>query len=168
MAHVFAKEKIFPLLSHGNYFSIYAYSGIDSQQLLEKINFSAFSQGYNLKMQDDSIRDILAKTFDAVYLEVSNALGINVYSFEGDIKIFPDQQSLNEEFFAIFGRDFSERAFYVHEKSTLYFSFEDLTLGVLVHEMAHMIMSNYFVVPPSEKLQEILSGYAEYHFRDYL
>lgn len=165
---VFAKEKYYPLLARGEYFSIYAYSGMDTQHLLQKINFDYFFQVEGLTIEEDSPRDIVAKTFDTIYLEVSDTLGISVYSFEGRIKIFPDQAALAREFRVLFKKKFLERAFYYHETRTLYLSYEDLTAGVLIHEIAHMIMSNYFIVPPSPKLQEILSGYAEYHFRKLL
>ena len=32
----------------------------------------------------------------------------------------------------------------------------------IAHEIAHAIINHYFVVPPSVKMQEILSGYVEY------
>jgi len=162
---LYARGKAYPLIAEGEYFSIYAYPGMDVQDLLEKINFDSFFQVDGLDTVMDSPRDITAKTFDAVYLEVSDAIGISAYSFTGKIKIFPNQKELSDEFRALFGRDFPERAFYLHEKKTLYFSHEDIHIGMLVHEMAHIAMSNYFVIPPSPKLQEILSGYVEYHFR---
>lgn len=165
---VLAQEARYPLLAQSEYFSIYAYPEADTQQLLQKLNFNSFFQVDGLTLANDSPRDIVAKTFDAIYLEVSDTLGISVYSFEGKVKIFPNQAALNDEYRAIFHQDFSERAFYIHEKSTLYISLEDMTIGMMAHEMAHMIMSNYFIVPPSPKLQEILSGYVEYHFRKLL
>jgi hypothetical protein len=36
---------------------------------------------------------------------------------------------------------------------------------VLGHEIAHAIMSHYFVVLPSEKIQEVLAGFVEYQLR---
>jgi hypothetical protein len=49
--------------------------------------------------------------------------------------------------------------------NTIYLSFNEMTLGIISHEMAHAIISNYFVTPPSPKIQEILSGYVEYSIR---
>jgi hypothetical protein len=56
-------------------------------------------------------------------------------------------------------------SFYFHEEKTIYISTEDLDLGMLAHEIAHAIISHYFVVPPSERVQEVLSGYVDFHFK---
>lgn len=167
-SRAFAQEADLPLLAQGEFFSIYAYPGIDPEELLQRLNFNYFFEVNGLQTGRDSPKDIVAKTFDAIYLEVSDTLGISAYAFKGKVKIFTDQQALNREYVAFFGKDFPERAFYLHEKGTLYFSMADLTLGMLAHEMAHVIMSHYFVIPPPARLQEILSGYAEYHFRKML
>lgn len=163
-----AGQASYPLLARGEYLSVYAFPEMDTQRFLEKMEFGRFFQGRDEISEEDSPADLTAKMCDAVYLEVSDTLGISAYAFEGNIKIFPDRQALSREFYALFERDFPERAFYLHENSTLYISFEDMTLGMLAHEIAHMIMSHYFVIPPPPKLQEILSGYAEYHFQKML
>ena len=61
--------------------------------------------------------------------------------------------------------DLDERSYYLHETNTVYISYKDLTLGMLGHEIAHAIISNYFVVLPSAEVQEILSGYVEYSLK---
>ncbi|MEW5895199.1 MAG: hypothetical protein AB1650_05535 [Candidatus Omnitrophota bacterium] len=161
----FAERRVYPLLTQGQYFSVYAFPQMDCQQLLQKIHYDDFFPIRPFDSKEDSCRELVAKTLDAVYLEVSDTLGINVYSFKGSIKIFPDREMLNEEYLTMFREGFTERAFYFHEEAALYLSFEDLDVALLTHEMTHVIISNYFIVPPSPKLQEILSGYAEYHFR---
>ncbi|MFP4472383.1 MAG: hypothetical protein ACLFPX_00740 [Candidatus Omnitrophota bacterium] len=165
-ASVRAQEKQYPLLVESEYFTIYAYPGMDGADLLERINFNIFLQ-FDKALEDsgDAVPDVLGKTMDAIFLEVGDVLGIALYSFHGNIKIFSDQESLNAEYRALFHDDFFERAFYLHEKNTLYLSHADISMGIMVHEIAHVLMSHYFVVPPSQKLQEILSGYVEYHFR---
>ena len=160
-----AQEADLPLIAEGEFFSVYAYPGMDTQELLQKLNFDYFFQVDGLKTGSDSPKDIIAKTFDAIYLEVSDTLGISAYAFKGKVKIFANQEALSSEYAVLFGKGFPERAFYLHETGTLYLSLEDLTIGMLAHEMAHVIMSHYFVIPPPPRLQEILSGYAEYHFQ---
>jgi len=159
-----AQPMDYPLLSRGEYFTIHAYPGMDAQQFLEKINFESLVPLMEGMTPAQSPRELAAQAMDAVYQEVSDVLGISAYFVEGDIRVFPDRKTLSQEFQALFGRGFEERACYVHETGTVYLSFEDLTLGVLSHEMAHVLMSHYFVIPPSPRLQEILSGYIEYHF----
>ncbi len=168
-----AAGNVYPLVAEGEFFDIYADPRIDIESLLSRVNFDYF---YQLEMigpvkeggQAPSPRQVLSKTLDGIYLVVCDTLGIGLYSFHGNLKIFPDQQSLSDEYRAMFQSDFTERSFYFHETNTLYVSAADLTVGIIVHEIAHVVMSHYFVVPPSAKLQEILSGYVEYHFRKQL
>ena len=64
-----------------------------------------------------------------------------------------------------FSHVYENEKFYFHDDKTIYISTEDLTLGMLGHEMAHAIISHYFVVPPPTKVQEVLSGYVDYSFQ---
>ncbi len=167
----YAAELPYALLAEGEFFSVYADPQVDSEDLLERINFDYF---YQLEMMDSqeaglaSPRQILAKTLDGVYLEVCDTLGIGLYSFHGILTILPDRQSLNAEYQALFQKEFSAGSFYVYETNALYVSAGDLSVGLIVHEITHIVLSHYFVVPPSEKLQDILSEYVDYHFRKQL
>ena len=69
---------------------------------------------------------------------------------------------MNEVFRSYFKKEFNERSFYLYTNNTIYISFEDLTLEMLAHEIAHAVISRYFVVLPPAKVQEILCGYVEY------
>ncbi len=40
-----------------------------------------------------------------------------------------------------------------------------IILILLGHEMGHVIISHYFVVPPSYRIQEVLTGYVEFQLR---
>lgn len=162
----FAQEDNFSLIVESRYFSVYSYRGLDVYSLLDKLNFDYLVHLNSLSRQDpaDAIH-ILAKTLDALYLEVSDILDIHVYSFHGNITIVPDRDSVDSIFKRYAGRKLGERSFYLHDNSTIYISFEDLTLGMLGHEMSHAIISHFFIVPPPAKTQEVLCGYVEYSLR---
>ena len=49
--------------------------------------------------------------------------------------------------------------------NTIYASAENFKIGVIGHEIAHAVISHYFVVQPSVKIQEVLAGYVEYQLR---
>jgi hypothetical protein len=149
----------------GNYFSVYADGTADAYGVLGKIdtNYLVYSSGG--AQVSDNVSDILAKTLDGLYQEVSDILDIHIYSFKGTIQVLPDQQSLSSYFKRAYGIDFNERSLYYFEKDTIYISFADMTVGVLGHEMAHAIISHFFVVPPPAKIQEVLCGYVEYSLR---
>lgn len=162
----FAATQKFPLVAQGEYFSIYAPDEVDTQDILARLSYRHFLQVDSfLDTREDDPRSLLSKTLDALYLQASDVLGIHIYSFHGVLEIYPDKVALRIFFKDFLNRDLEERSYYLHETKTIYISYKDLTLGMLGHEIAHAIISNYFVVLPSMQVQEILSGYVEYSFR---
>lgn len=154
------------LLVKSKYFSLYGYRNLDIDSLLNKLYFNYFFHPDTvLQETGQDKKSILSKTLDSLFLEVSDILDIHLYSLHSTIKIHPDQNSINSEFNKFFETDFDERSFYLYEKNTIYISFSDLTLGMLGHEVAHAIISHYFVVPPPVTIQEVLAGYVEYNLR---
>ncbi|MBI5885672.1 MAG: hypothetical protein HZB85_03715 [Deltaproteobacteria bacterium] len=57
-------------------------------------------------------------------------------------------------------------AFYAHAARSIYVSVADVTDGVLAHEIAHAVISIYFVTPPPARMQEILAQYVDRHLWD--
>jgi hypothetical protein len=152
-------------IAGGTYFSVYSEGISDAYAVLSKIdtNYLVYSAGSGNGV--DNVKDILAKTLDGLYQEVSDILDIHIYSFKGTIQILPDKSSLNSLFKQTYGIDFNERSIYYFEKNTIYISLADMTVGMLGHEIAHAIISHYFVVPPPARIQEVLCGYVEYSLR---
>lgn len=159
---VFAGELAF--LAKGKYFSVYTSESIDLSSVLNRLNFEQFAH-FDSPGGEFDLTSLLAKTLDGLYLEVSDILGIHVYSYHGKIVFLSDRNQINSMFQTYFGRDFPERSFYIHEKNTIYISAADITSGMMGHEISHAIISHYFVVPPPAKVQEVLSGYVEYSLR---
>jgi len=151
------------LLAEGKYFSVYADGQADAYSIISKLNFDYLALADSLtKSPSEDPKQILAKTIDGLYLEVSDIIDIHMYGFKGSIRVLSDRQSLSDLIKQAFDRDFKERSLYFFEKNTIFISLADLTLGMLGHEIAHAIISNFFVVPPPPKVQEILCGYVEY------
>jgi hypothetical protein len=57
-------------------------------------------------------------------------------------------------------------AFYAHGTRTIAVAIDNVTDGILAHEIAHAIVSAYFPTPPPGRTQEILAQYMDKHFRD--
>jgi len=164
---VFAQGRRLPLLTRSEYFTIYAQDDVDLYTLLTKLDFNYLLQLESLELPPDpDLRDVLAKTMDALYAEVSDILNINVYSFHGNVKFLRDRRQVEREYYRIYRADFKEPAFYHHDQDTIYVSYADLTLGMLGRAIAEAILSHYFAVPPTEKVKEVLSGYVEYSLRE--
>jgi len=106
--------------------------------------------GLQVLHDDDALdrRSILAKTMNALFLETSDLLDIHSYSFRGNVHILADQAAVAAAHREMLNKDFTERSFYRHDTNTIYISAADLTLGMLGHEMAHAIISHFFVIPP--------------------
>jgi hypothetical protein len=151
------------LIAEGRYFSVYADAPVNAYSISSKLNFNYLIFGNDLsKGASDDQKQILVKTLDALFMEVSDIIDIHIYSFKGIIRVLPDRRSLQDLIKQSYKQDFTERSLYYFEKNTIFISEADMTLGMLGHEMAHAIISNFFVVPPPPKVQEILAGYVEY------
>jgi hypothetical protein len=57
-------------------------------------------------------------------------------------------------------------AFYSHRTRNIAVATDNITDGILAHEIAHAVISAYFAVPPPARMQEILAQYMDKHFRD--
>jgi hypothetical protein len=57
-------------------------------------------------------------------------------------------------------------AFYFHRTRNIAVAIDNITDGILAHEIAHAVISAYFVVPPPARMQEILAQYIDKHLRD--
>jgi hypothetical protein len=157
------QENSVALLADGQYFSVYADGPVDAYSISSKLNFDYLVLGDSLtRGASEDQKQILVKTIDGLYLEVSDILDIHMRSFKGIIRVLPDKQYLADFVKKTFDRDFNERSLYFFEKNTIFISQADLTLGMLGYEIAHAIISNFFAVLPPPKVQEILCGYVEY------
>jgi len=145
-----------------NYFNISLHNEVDIYRLLNKLNINYFLHIDILSSEKTpNLENALKDTLDALYLEVSDILDIHMYNFRINIEILPDQSYLAEVLKKHSVKE-GERGVYYYDKNTIYISADDLKVGMLAHEVAHAIINHYFVVPPPVKVQEVLSGYAEY------
>lgn len=157
------------IIAQSKYFTVYAQAGVNVSSLIERVPFGSLPRfGTALRgdlpaqKRDPSLNGVFAEALDAIFDEVSDALDIQVYDYHGSIFFLPDKKAVVNVVTSINTGSYDARAFYVHEMNTIYVSAADVTIGILGHEIAHAIMSHYFVVPPPAKVQEILSGYVEY------
>ncbi|MCK5215163.1 MAG: hypothetical protein KAR05_07415 [Candidatus Omnitrophica bacterium] len=162
----FAEREDLRFIVKSQYFSIYAQKGVDIDQVLKVLNYDYFLQLESLlQVLPPNVRNILVKTIDAIYLETSDILGVNIFTFEGTIRIYKDKAAMHNHLLEKFGAPAKAPAYFSYDDNTIYLAMEDLTLGIFSHEMAHAIITHYFGIPPPVKMQEVLSGYVEYNLR---
>ena len=54
-------------------------------------------------------------------------------------------------------------SFYFHKTKAIYLSVDLITDRILAHEIAHVLINNFFVDIPPRKMQEILAQYVDLH-----
>lgn len=148
------------------YFKADIDKAIDTRQLVEKLKVDYFLRlGNNSGTGYYNPENLLKDGFDALYLEVSDILDIHMYDFQITLKIVNDKKYLSEIIQKYNIETPESVSFYHWEKNMIYISWDEFDICVLAHEIAHAIISHYFVVPPSQKIQEVLSGYVDYSIR---
>ncbi len=160
----FISSKEFP----GKHLFVYCESGVDTALLAKQLNITPSNAILAGKSTAAAVfSDVeLADKLDTLLIMVCDILDIRLYSFEGSIKVCRNNERLKKIYYDLFGRDLNNLpSFYVHDLKTIYVSAEGFKSGTIGHEVAHAVISSYFVVLPPVKLQEVLSGYVEYQLR---
>ena len=151
--------------TEGRYFTIYFSSGLDSRALAQQLNISP-AEGIIAGENPGSGPLDLAAMMDTLFLQVCNILDMQMYSFHGSIKICLSKSELCSIYRSLFSVELGPmKSFYVYSNNTIYLSSEEFRREIIGHEIAHAVISHYFVVSPSVKIQEVLSGYVEYQLR---
>ncbi len=161
-----AAEEHLPLLTESKYFTIYAEADCDVTRLTTILDFNRAPSLESVMSQPAAdVQGVLADSVDAIFNEASEILGTPVQNYKGKIMVFSSEKSMNAAFRRLYGVTLPEKGYYDFERHTVFVALDVLTLGVFSHEIAHALVSHYFVVPPPPKLQEVLAGYVEFKFR---
>lgn len=150
-------------------FQVYYSPQLDVSALAKKLKISFSDRilaGADPKQSASTGELEFAEALDTLFLSVCSILDMNLYSFQGTIKICRDTSQLNDIYSNLFRSSLGGRfSFYASDLNTIYISQEHFQREVLGHEIAHAIMSRYFVVQPPVKASEVLAGYVEYQLR---
>jgi hypothetical protein len=147
---------------------LYCEAGLDIQALVQQMVVTYTDRILTGKpVENYSSADAeLADMVDILYLRVCDITDMRLYSLKVNIKISKDYNELSGIYTKLFSSDLGgRRSFYVAALNTIYISSDSFTREILGHEMAHAIISHYFVVEPPIKIQEILAMYVEYQLR---
>lgn len=149
-----------------NHFTIYYAPELEIANLAQQLNIRPSDeilvgkgrQGYS------SVGE-LTDMLDTLFVRVCDILDMQLYSFKGNIKVCKDFVQLKAIYRNLFDKELTGQSFYVNDLNTVYISEEGFKQEILGHEIAHAVISHYFVVSPSVKIQEVLAGYVEYQLR---
>ncbi len=150
------------------YFTIYIENGVDLQNLTMMLSVPPSIKTIIRKPAPFADSYTLPDQLDTLFLAVSEIMDIRLNEFTCNLKICRDASRISAIANTLFGMQIQKPGgFYVVAIDTLYVDAESITINVLGHELSHAIQRHYFVVPPPEKLQEVLAGYVEYQLRKY-
>jgi hypothetical protein len=151
------------------HFTVYYAPQLDISALADRLNISFSDRilaGDGGSPRDYSTQPDFAQALDTLFLRVGDILDMNLRAFQSTIKICRDNGQLDSIYTHLFNQSLGEGySFYSHDLNTIYISEEHFKREVLGHEIAHAIISNYFVVQPPVKASEILARYVEYQLR---
>ena len=105
----------------------------------------------------------ISKKIDSLFRRSQNILEMQGFTNKIIIKIFKNKKQLNHAFYNLYKKECNARAWYTHEKLTVYIQLDDLNEGMLAHEFAHAIVDHFMIVPPPGKSAEILARYVDTH-----
>ena len=153
----------YPLELESKYFSAKIHDDIDIYALARKIDIMYYlaSTAHSSSKAPNAV-SILKDNLDGLYMAVSDILGIHIYSLKINLNILPTRKDISDTLKEHLEEEIDIPSYFYKDKNTIYISFEDLTIGMLAHEVSHAITARYFVVLPPPNTQEILSGYVEF------
>jgi hypothetical protein len=150
--------------AESRHFTIYYAQGLNPGELAQTLDLGTEDR----VLGQGSHGSDLGSLIDALFERVCNILDMQLYSYHGVIKVCRDFDQLNSVYNNLFDKDLTNRySFYVHNLNTIYISAQHFKREVLGHEIGHAVISNYFVVLPSVKVQEVLATYVEYQLRKF-
>lgn len=109
-----------------------------------------------------SVKDMFSGALDNLYYAVCDIMDIHLSGIKVRLVLVAHKKMVINKSKSIIGRIVDSPSFYHRQNDVIYLSVPDFSAGILGHELGHFIIDHYFVVPPPEKMQEVLCGYVEY------
>ena len=119
--------------------------------------------------ESGSTMESLGRKVDYLFENAQDLLDMHNCKSRIKIMLYTYQNELNGVYadltsqYNLSASDTDHIAFYFHKLKTVYISPENVTHGVLAHELAHAIIDHYFIIRPPSKVAEILAQYVDKH-----
>ena len=104
-----------------------------------------------------------AGKLDAIIERVETILDMYPRGLKFTMVLLPSSKDVQAVWRREYGRSQDYIAFYSPKDDTVYVSLEDVRVGVLAHELTHVILDHYFRVSPPGKIHEVLAQFVESH-----
>lgn len=147
----------------------YALVTYDNETVLKKFNkeVKLGSLSYLLKNKRSlSIEDEVKNKIDVIVERVQSILEMFFRDLTFNMVFMASQKDVQNIFENKYGKDVDYIAFYSPKDKTIYLSVRDIELGVLAHEIAHVVIDHYYGISTPSKIHEVLVQYVETHLKD--
>ncbi|MEJ2683168.1 MAG: hypothetical protein P8Z71_02080 [Candidatus Sulfobium sp.] len=101
---------------------------------------------------------------DVIVERVEAVLDMFPRGLKFTVVLLPSSGDVQKVYRNKYGRSPDYIAFYSPRDNTVFVSLDDVRVGVLAHELTHVILVNYFGISPPDKIQEVLAQFVETHF----
>ena len=141
----------------------------ESEDILRSFNraLRLGSLSYRMKNRKNLlIQDEVMSKAEVLTERVQDVLEMYPRHLSFRIVLLPSASEVQKAYRARYGTAVDYIAYYSPHEETVYISVRDVNRNVLAHELAHVIMKNYFGTSPSAKIHEVLAQYVDKHLED--
>ncbi|MDX9786776.1 MAG: hypothetical protein RBT11_08365 [Desulfobacterales bacterium] len=141
----------------------------DTVETLRKFDNNLYMGNLKYLLQgkkSETIQDEVCNKIDLIIEKVETILDMYPAKIKVIIVVYSSTEGVQKDFQRIYNKKTDYIAFYSPIENTVFYSAKHASLRVVSHEIAHMVVENYFAVSPPPKIHEVLAQYAEMHITD--
>lgn len=141
----------------------------DLTRFHREVNFGLHGWGLGQLFASSASDDLLAavpKQMDSLYERVQEILDMRKKMEKVTVNLYSNKSQLRDAYLRIYHNECRIRAWYQYENNAVYVTLDDLSEGILAHEMAHSIIDHYLLVRPPTASAEILARYVDEHLKN--
>ncbi|MBU2648453.1 MAG: hypothetical protein ABIK68_05640 [bacterium] len=112
------------------------------------------------KRKPRTLEDEVKNKIDVIVEEVETVLEFFPDNLRFEIQLFETTAEVKQAYQKLFRREGVYVAFFNPRNNTVYIGVEDTSLKIFAHELAHVVIENYYKVPTPPKIHEFLARMA--------
>ncbi|MBI5894062.1 MAG: hypothetical protein HZB79_10550 [Deltaproteobacteria bacterium] len=151
------------------YETLYANICYSDEKELDAFTQNIGKRSFLFKESPEKTAMLTKNRVDRIVERVAKILDMYPLDLRFNIYIYTSQKELEKVYLKMGASHIFEKtpiAFYSHKNKVIYVSLENITDGILAHEIAHTVINFYFRIPPPGNMQEILAQYVDKHLWD--
>lgn len=135
------------------------------RQFNDRVSLGSLSylvRGRKSVTTEDEVRNKM----DVIVERVEAVLDMFPLELRFKVVLLPSDADVQRAYRNRYGKNVDYIAFYSRREKTVFISLSDARIGVLAHEMAHMVLDHYYRTPTPMKIEEVLAQFVETHLKD--